>query len=91
MIKIVNENKVQLDTKVPNLRDENEKHIILTVCDTENSLVNLLECIKSAAGIGHSFNVIVDPGDEREQSFFIDGDGTDKIYDITINEYKDKE
>lgn len=83
------ENKVNLDVKVPNLRDKSEKHIILTVTDEDNNLLNLLKAIQSTANIGHTFDVVIDPGDsEFEQSFVIDGDGIDHILDITINEYK---
>lgn len=90
-IRIIDEskkNKVNLDIKVPALRDENEKYIILTVCDSQETIYNLLDCIKTIANQGHSFNVVVDPGDEDEEKFFIDGDGMDHIYDITIDEYK---
>ena len=88
-ISVVNENRVQLKTKVPNLRDESEKHIILTVCDQDKSIQGLIEYIKGLASMGHSFNIEVDPNDkEFHKSFYIDGDGTDHIYDVTVHEYE---
>lgn len=87
----VNENKVQLDTKVPDLRDEYEKHIILTVTDRDDNLLNLLNHIKSVANMGHSFTIVADPGSEGEEKFYIDGDGMDHIHDITTDKYKEKD
>ena len=85
----IHENKVALKVKVPNLRDENEKHIILTVCDQEKTIQNLIEYIKGLANMGHSFNIEVDPNDkEFHKSFYVDGDGADHILDITVDEFE---
>lgn len=89
MVKRINENKVKLDVKAPKLRDENEKHYILTVSDYEGQILELLQTISTITQKGHSFNIVLDPNSENETKFFIDGDGMDKIYDITINEYKE--
>lgn len=88
VVNAINENKVVMKTKVPNLRGENEKHIVLTVSDSEGTLLRLVEYIKSVANRGHSFTVSVDPDDkEYHKDFYIDGDGADHIYDITVEEY----
>lgn len=50
------------------------------VGDESNGLVDLLDYIKKQAGIGHSFSVVVDPGDsEYERKFGFDGDGSFRI------------
>jgi hypothetical protein len=85
----VNENKVQLKVKAPKLRDENEKHIVLTVCDQDKKIQSLLEYIKVLVSTGHGFDVVVDPKSDSEKSFYIDGDGTDHILDISIEEFSD--
>ena len=62
-----------------------DRQIIIDCWDQEGSLQKLLECIRDNASSGHSFNIVVDPGDpEREKTFGIDGDGTDHIYAIDI-------
>lgn len=60
------------------------KTINLEVNDPEDQLEGLLEYIKGMASSGHSFNVVVDPGDEREKQFFIDGDGPDRIEEMEV-------
>ena len=88
-INAIHENKVALKVKVPNLRDEYEKHIVLTVCDQEKSIQGLVEYIKELASSGHSFNIEVDPSDsEYHKSFYVDGDGADRIIDITVDEFE---
>jgi hypothetical protein len=53
------------------------------VCrDTEGALKALIEYIKENGNTGHSFSIVVDPGDEREKSFGWDGDGSDSIESI---------
>lgn len=76
------------DFKNPKLREEGEKNYVLRVHDAESSIYNLLDCIKSVANAGHSFEVVVDPGAEDEFRFYIDGDGTDHISEIKIQEYE---
>lgn len=90
MIKLLRENKVKLDIKAPKLC-EGEKHYVLTVRDESDEIYNLLKCISDVSRMGHSFNVVVDPNNDKyESKFYIDGDGTDKIYDITVEEYKEE-
>lgn len=82
----INENKVQVQVKAPKLR-EGEKRYILTVSDPDKSILNLITRIQEAANWGHGFPVSVDPDDkEYKRDFYIDGDGMDHIYDITIEE-----
>jgi hypothetical protein len=90
VISTICENKVQLPVKVPNLRDEHEKHIIITAYDDEDSLYRLLGYINDLANIGHSFTIRVDPGNpDYEKNFYIDGDGSDRIVNITKHTYDD--
>lgn len=86
-VRLLNENRVSLDIKAPKLNDKDEKHIVLTVCDSEGSIEKMLQEISSVLQSGHSFNVVIDPGDYNK-SFFLDGDGCDKIYDITVDKYE---
>lgn len=61
------------------------KTITLTTRDNNNNLENLLEVIKSYSTMGHTFEVIVDPEDsEMKKSFYIDGDGSDQLFDIQV-------
>ena len=53
--------------------------------DDENSIEHLLQAIQGTANSGHSFPVVLDPDDSNyRQEFYIDGDGSDYIRDITI-------
>ena len=84
----VNENRVSLPVKVPSLRGNDEKHIILTVSDQDRNIQSLLEYIRDISSHGHSFYIEVDRANsDYSRTFSIDGDGTDKIYDIVVNEY----
>lgn len=59
------------------------KEINVKVNDQDNQLSELLKYIKDIAQSGHTFDVIVDPGNkDYEKSFEIDGDGNFKIGDI---------
>ncbi len=93
MVKLISESKgkkVDISVKVPELR-ENEKRIIITCRDAEKSIENLIRAIQGTANPGHSFPVVIDPDDSGyRQEFFIDGDGSDYIGDITIEEYKEE-
>lgn len=63
------------------------KRIIMYVNDRDDTIERLLRYIKKLAGIGHSFDVDVDIDDkEHHEHFYIDGDGTDKIRDITVED-----
>ena len=70
----------RMDAKI-----KGDRVISIDCWDKEGSLQELLEYIKSNASGGHSFSIVVDPGDpEREKTFGIDGDGTDQIYAIDV-------
>ena len=56
----VNENRVSLPVKVPSLRGNDEKHIILTVSDQDRNIQSLLEYIRDISSHGHSFYIEVD-------------------------------
>ena len=60
--------------------------ITVQLRDPDNQLVKMIEYIKGAANIGHSFEVVVDP-DMREyrKSFFMDGDGSFYIKEVKKN------
>ncbi len=58
--------------------------------DPDGQLARLLDHIGKTAAVGHSFNVVVDPGDsEHERSFGIDGDGAFRI--TSVKEVKGKQ
>lgn len=60
-----------------------EKEIKVNVNDSEGELKELLDYIKDVSDAGHTFDVVVDPGNEDwEKSFEIDGDGAFSIKDI---------
>lgn len=70
-------------------QDQTEITIILR--DPDNQLIRLIDYISRKSGIGHSFEVVVDPNDsEYRKSFFIDGDGPFYIYDLKKNGKKVK-
>ena len=65
--------------------NESEKSLQLSISDSEGQINKLLSTIQHYTSIGHSFKVVVDPDDsEYERSFYIDGDGSDKIFDIEV-------
>ena len=76
--------------KILNESDQKELHLIIS--DSEGSIQDLIETIKDYTQMGHTFEVVIDPGDsDYERSFYIDGDGSDKIQDIEVTEIKDEE
>lgn len=69
------------------IKESYRKDMHLIVNDSEGSIRKLIETIQDYTQMGHSFEVVVDPGDsDYEKSFYIDGDGSDKIEDIDIEE-----
>jgi hypothetical protein len=62
-----------------------DKRITIDCNDQSNGFQELLEYLKNNSDGGHSFNIVVDPGDpEREKTFGLDGDGADRIYSIEV-------
>ncbi|HUW43145.1 MAG TPA: 2'-5' RNA ligase family protein, partial [Thermoplasmata archaeon] len=63
------------------------------VCDQEvgKSLAKLLRCIQEIGGIGHSFDIQLNPDDPRpgDRRFGFDGDGSDRIDSDTIKVSKE--
>lgn len=55
---------------------------IVTCKDGEGSLKRLIEYIGTNGNTGHSFNIVVDPGSDSEESFGWDGDGRDYIKSV---------
>lgn len=69
-----------------------EKTITLRVLDYEGQVEELLEYLSDISTSGHSFQVVVDPhDDEYRKEFWIDGDGTDKIYIDSVEVIEDEE
>lgn len=65
--------------------DKAPKEIHIGVSDPEKNIESLIEHIKGLAGMGHSFNVVVDPSNAHEQTFWIDGDGPDRIESMEVS------
>lgn len=74
------------------LNESNQRELHLTISDSQGSIQDLIETIKDYTQMGHTFEVVIDPGDsDYERSFYIDGDGSDKIQDIEVTEIKDED
>ena len=59
---------------------EDEGEEIVLVVRGDNSLREMLEYIRDTAGIGHSFEVVVDPDDSHyRKRFDVDGDGSFRL------------
>jgi hypothetical protein len=60
------------------------KEIIIKARDGDLHLIKLLNHIKHLCAIGHSFEILVDPKGDKESknTFYMDGDGSDKIESI---------
>jgi hypothetical protein len=64
-------------------RYDDRKTITVVVKGDEGQVEKLLAHIGETAAIGHSFSVVVDPGDaDHEKSFGFDGDGAFRIESI---------
>ena len=65
---------------------KSKKVITLEVVDQDNKLENLLAYIRNIGNVGHSFNILVDPDNsDTKKNFGWDGDGSDRIFEITVN------
>ena len=74
---------------VESLSDKEGK-LVIDVKDSEGQLKELIDYIKEVANAGHTFDVVVDPGNnDWEKSFEIDGDGAFSIKEVKFE--KDNE
>lgn len=70
---------------------EPNRIITVTAIDGEDQLDALLRGIKAASDPGHSFSIVVDPGDPNEKRYSFDGDGADRILSIdTVAKLKEE-
>ena len=75
----------------------NHQVTVKTTGDAGESLKGMLELISKVCGVGHSFYVDVDPdmgddkdfGDAADRRFTFDGDGADKLGEITVENLKE--
>ena len=55
--------------------------------DASDSLVRMLRHIQKLGDMGHSFAIVVDPDNsEYRETFGFDGDGSDRIDEILVDE-----
>lgn len=70
---------------------DKEGKLVIDVKDSEGQLKELVDYIKDVANAGHTFDVVVDPGNEDwEKSFEIDGDGAFSIKEVKFEKDDDK-
>ena len=70
---------------------DKEGKLVVNVRDSEGQLKELIDYIKDVANAGHTFDVVVDPGNEDwEKSFEIDGDGAFSIKEVKFEKDDDK-
>ena len=62
------------------------KEYTLLCSDPDHVIYNLLDEISKRTGIGHSFDVVIDPSTSDTVTAFVDGDGCDKIHSIAVHE-----
>lgn len=63
------------------------KRVVMYIKDRDNTIEELLKYIKKLTEDGHGFAVDVDIEDkEYHKHFYIDGDGGDKICDLTVED-----
>lgn len=61
------------------------KRVVMCIKDRDNTIEELLKYIKKPTDNGHGFTIDVDIEDkEYHRHFYIDGDGSDKIRDLTV-------
>ena len=69
---------------------KNTHKITIDLRDPDNQMSLFLEKIKKHAGPGHSFSVIVDPDESKEnggsESYYFDGDGSFYIDKLNVEE-----
>lgn len=70
---------------------DKEGKLVIDVKDSEGKLKELVDYIKDVSNAGHTFDVVVDPGNEDwEKGFEIDGDGSFSIKEIKFEKDADK-
>ena len=63
------------------------KRVVMYIKDRDNTIEELLKYIKKLTDDGHGFTVDVDIDDkEYKKHFYIDGDGSDKIRDLIVED-----
>ncbi len=67
-------------------RDKNTKTIKITCRDNDDTLEKLLKYIKSVGNMGHTFMIVVDPQAKGGEKFEWDGDGSDAIFEIEVEQ-----
>lgn len=71
--------------------DNKEGKLVIDVKDSEGQLKELVDYIKDVANAGHTFDVVVDPGNEDwEKGFEIDGDGAFSIKEVKFEKDVEK-
>lgn len=58
----------------------------IVVNDRDRKMLALLEHIKKVGNVGHSFRIVVDPEIRGGDTFYWDGDGSDRIHSIQAEE-----
>lgn len=70
--------------------ENKEGKLVIDVRDSEGQLKELVNYIKDVASAGHTFDVVVDPGNENwEKAFEIDGDGAFRINEVEFEKDDD--
>ena len=62
------------------------KQYTLLCSDPDHVIYNLLDEIHKQTSMGHSFDIVIDPGTSNIITAFVDGDGCDKIHSIAVRE-----
>lgn len=78
--------KYQDICKIVNEAENNKDKIklVIELRDPDGSLEKLIRYIAESANGGHSYEVLVDVGNDGEKSFGIDGDGAFHIFDVKV-------
>jgi hypothetical protein len=83
-------NRLESGTFLKDIRESEKSNVKITIECTEaaakESLLPLLDYMKTIGNPGHSFSIIVD-----DKKFSFDGNGTDRIVSIKLNEEEYKE
>lgn len=73
------------------MKNDQYDELKIMLRDPDKQLIKMIDYIMHTANVGHSFEVVVDPDmSENRMSFFMDGDGSFFIKDVTLNGKKVK-